>query len=278
MPLISVIIPTYNRVQVLPKAIKSVLEQSFENWELIVVDDGSEDGTEDVVLSFLDDKRIVYKYQINTGVSAARNLGASIAKGKYLVFLDSDDNFLNHALEAFQSKIQESPDLIFAKYLVKGKKKGLNINPNFYGHFKVSNISGSFCFEKSYFHKVGEYQMGATNSENWELVIRAINFSKNVRVLQIDRPVLIYNVWKSSEKLVQYKKNKIDSYLIFYQNYFNNNNFNHYFAHVLANNYAGLGQFKSMIKWIFLSLKLKRKMIYFIKPVGIFIKRKIIKY
>jgi glycosyltransferase involved in cell wall biosynthesis len=90
MSAVSVIIPTYNTGHYLAEAIQSVLNQSFENFEVIVVNDGSTDNTTEVVKGF-DDPRICYLYQENQGLSSARNTGISIATGDYLVFLDADD-------------------------------------------------------------------------------------------------------------------------------------------------------------------------------------------
>ena len=85
----SVIIPSYNRAHILPRAIDSVLTQSFQDFEIIVVDDGSIDDTKNVVLS-INDARVKYAYQENRGVCVARNYGISVAKGDYLAFLDSE--------------------------------------------------------------------------------------------------------------------------------------------------------------------------------------------
>lgn len=100
-PTVSVIIPTYNRAHLLPRAIKSVLNQTFQDFEVIVVDDGSMDNTEEVVKKFQkQDKRVRYiKHEGNKGGSAARNSGIKNAKGKYIAFLDSDDEWLPTKLE-----------------------------------------------------------------------------------------------------------------------------------------------------------------------------------
>jgi glycosyltransferase involved in cell wall biosynthesis len=91
--LVSVIIPTYNSEKYLAAAIKSVIQQEYINWELIIVDDGSTDNTTALVTEFLTDKRISYIKTVNCGVSAARNQGAELAKGDYFCFLDADDFF-----------------------------------------------------------------------------------------------------------------------------------------------------------------------------------------
>lgn len=98
-PLVSVIIPTYNRVKTLPAAIESVLGQTYGNVEVIVVDDGSDDGTEEYV-NALTDHRIKYiRNAVNRGPAAARNLGVRQAQGKYVAFQDSDDEWHTDKLE-----------------------------------------------------------------------------------------------------------------------------------------------------------------------------------
>ena len=99
-PFFSIVIPTYNRAHVLPKAIQSVLNQIFSNWELIIIDDGSKDNTAEVVAHFKDE-RIKYHAQANTERSQARNNGIKISQGKYICFLDSDDEYCNNHLNAF---------------------------------------------------------------------------------------------------------------------------------------------------------------------------------
>lgn len=105
-PLFSIIIPTYNRAHILPKTIGSVLAQTFSDWELIIIDDGSTDNTKDVVIAF-QDKRIHYIFQKNAERSAARNNGIRNAKGLYICFLDSDDFYEVNHLETLYSQIQK---------------------------------------------------------------------------------------------------------------------------------------------------------------------------
>jgi len=92
-PLFSIVIPTYNRGNILPAAVRSVLAQSCPDFELIIVDDGSSDDTATVVAGFAD-HRIRYMHQENGGGSKARNTGIKAAQGKYIAFLDADDTFL----------------------------------------------------------------------------------------------------------------------------------------------------------------------------------------
>jgi glycosyltransferase involved in cell wall biosynthesis len=98
-PTFSVIIPTYNRANLLPETIRSVQNQTFENWECIVVDDGSTDSTKEVVEEIIKtDSRIKYIYQENAERSAARNNGIRNSSGEYICFLDSDDKFFSNHL------------------------------------------------------------------------------------------------------------------------------------------------------------------------------------
>lgn len=98
-PLVSVVIPTYNRVHTLSTSITSVLNQTYKNLEIVVVDDGSEDGTEEYIKG-ITDKRVRYrKSAMNGGPSAARNTGVELAQGEYVAFQDSDDEWMPDKLE-----------------------------------------------------------------------------------------------------------------------------------------------------------------------------------
>ncbi len=96
----SIILPTYNRANLLSYAIESVIEQSYNNWELIIIDDGSTDNTRELAKKYIEkEKRIKYIYQDNSERSAARNNGILRANGDWVCFLDSDDKYLsNHLL------------------------------------------------------------------------------------------------------------------------------------------------------------------------------------
>ena len=105
-PFFTVIIPTFNRASVLPRAIESVLTQTFQDFELIVIDDGSNDETASVLSNYSD--RIKFMKTQNRGVSAARNLGVAKTEGKFLAFLDSDDEWLPKKLEVQKKCLDEN--------------------------------------------------------------------------------------------------------------------------------------------------------------------------
>ena len=117
--LVSIIMPTHNRAHILPTSIKSVLDQTYPHWELLVIDDGSTDNTKEVVESF-GDSRIRYIYQENQRQAAARNYGLDMAKGKWITFLDSDDEFFPPFLERTVAVFHANPDVLCV--IPKGRK------------------------------------------------------------------------------------------------------------------------------------------------------------
>jgi len=98
-PLVSVILPTHNRSEMLKRAINSILSQTWKDFELIIISDGSTDNTEDVVLSFQDSRIHLLQHEIARGASAARNAGLRVANGKFIAFLDDDDEWTQDKLE-----------------------------------------------------------------------------------------------------------------------------------------------------------------------------------
>ena len=108
---INVIIPTFNRFSVLSRAIESVLKQTYKNFDLTIVDDGSTDDSYSLVKTYFDDKRVHYIRTDNRGVSAARNLGVCLTRGEFVSFLDSDDEWLEDKLEKQIDLLKEQPEL-----------------------------------------------------------------------------------------------------------------------------------------------------------------------
>lgn len=108
-PLVSVVIPTFNRAHILEEAVNSVIAQEYAHWELHIVDDGSTDGTRALVDQYAGDGRIHYHWQENAGQATARNNGVSHARGDYIAFLDSDDRWLPHKLRVQVQCVVEDP-------------------------------------------------------------------------------------------------------------------------------------------------------------------------
>ena len=123
--MISVVIPLYNKGQLVRRAIDSVLSQSYHDFEIIVIDDGSTDDSADVVHAIADD-RIRYFYKENGGVSSARNRGIDEAVGEWIYFLDADDELLDGALAAMMLHASQHPQ---CRFFVGAKKELFTTNP-----------------------------------------------------------------------------------------------------------------------------------------------------
>ncbi len=145
-PLVSVILPTYNRQKFIEEAIQSLLDQTYENFEVIIVDDGSEDKTEEVVRSF-DDKRIIYIYQDNKGRSSARNLALSHAKGDYITFLDSDDLYYKEKIEKQVYFLEKNKNFS----MVYTSADCMDVHGNILKNHYRANVSGWIYRKIAYF-------------------------------------------------------------------------------------------------------------------------------
>jgi len=133
-PYFSIIIPTYNRANIIARALQSVKDQSFTSWECIVVDDGSTDNTEAAIKQWMaQDKRFRYIRQQNAERSVARNNGIKNACGKYICFLDSDDEYLFNHLSALYEKIQaeSEPSALFFTHALMIKNNAEPIEQKF---------------------------------------------------------------------------------------------------------------------------------------------------
>lgn len=124
MPQVSVVIPTYNSARFVPTAVESALAQTHQDFELIVVDDGSTDATREVLAPYRD--RLTYIYRENQERSAARNTGIRAATGEYVAFLDADDAWLSDKLERQVSVLAEHPEAV----LVYGQAVYMDIDGN----------------------------------------------------------------------------------------------------------------------------------------------------
>jgi glycosyltransferase involved in cell wall biosynthesis len=143
-PYFSILIPLYNKERYIADTIKSVLAQTFIDFEVIIIDDGSTDGSAEVAASFKDN-RIKYFRSENGGVSSARNYAMQVAQGEYFAFLDADDIWKPYHLERIAEAINQFPHLkVFASLIVAENSKGTYM-PVF------SNLKSEANFETDYF-------------------------------------------------------------------------------------------------------------------------------
>lgn len=202
MVFFSVIIPTYNRANLITTTIDSVLGQHHDHFEVLLIDDGSTDNTRKLVTSkYKNEERLQYFYKENGERGAARNYGIQQAKGNYLVFLDSDDSMLPDHLNTLEASIISSPNIYFfatkyklfngASYISADIQK---INEGSYDYLlllKGNPFSCNFCVKNdpSVF-KLFEEERSIAAFEDWLFLIE--NLFKN-KILLIDKITIIMN-------------------------------------------------------------------------------------
>ena len=196
-PLVSVIIPTYNRGWAIKEAVDSVLAQDFTDFELIVVDDGSTDNTQDILNSYKED--IIVLHQGNKGVSAARNRGIASASGQYIAFLDSDDLWLPQKLSTQVDFFNANPEALICQTEEKWIRNGIFVNPK-KRHRKLSgNIfeqslylclvsPSAVMMKRSLFEKAGMFDETLSACEDYDMWLRV---SCRYPVYLIDTPLII---------------------------------------------------------------------------------------
>lgn len=203
LPKVSIIIPAYNALPYLPQTVESALEQTFEDFELLIVNDGSTDGFRDWA-TCLNDKRIRIIHQDNQGLGAARNTGIKQAKGQYLAFLDADDLWLPTKLNEQIAELDTYPEIGLTHTSVsyidaQGNKLRNDIRANGRGnvwrHVVAYNsyylvLCGSTpLIRRECFDKVGMFSTELSFSQDWEMWIRIAhhyNFST------IQKPLVLY--------------------------------------------------------------------------------------
>lgn len=182
--LVSVIIPTFNRLGKVQRAVDSVLRQSFSDLELIVVDDGSTDGTYDWLSYYTDPRFLVLKVE-HGGVAHARNAGVRKAKGEWLCFLDSDDVWHRHKLSEQVRFHMQQPDILISqtddiwirnsKRVNKMKKHEIREGSIFYDSLRLCLICcSSVMLQKKMFENVGGFDESLPTCEDYDLWIRIL--------------------------------------------------------------------------------------------------------
>lgn len=200
-PLVSVIVPTYNRASLLKRSIGSILKQTFKNFEVIVVDDGSMDNTEDTIKKFDNPKIRYIKNKKNVGANATRNIGIEASRGRYIAFQDSDDEWLPEKLEKqikIFEKVSSKVGVVYVgRWWIKNgkriyiplkrvKQKEGNIHKELY---KGSFITTSaILVKKECFKKSGMFDENLPRFQDWDLVLR---LSSHYEFKFIGEPLLL---------------------------------------------------------------------------------------
>ena len=193
---ISVIIPTYNRKHTLQRAIDSVLSQTFKPYEIIIVDDGSKDGTKEWLLQNY--PSVQYIHQPNNGVSSARNKGIQISQGSWIALLDSDDEWMPEKLEYQSRFIEVNKDSSFCHTNEIWIRNGVRVNQmkkhkkyggDIFKHcLDICRISpSSSIINKDVFEEVGAFDESLTVCEDYDLWLRV---TAKFNILFLDEPLI----------------------------------------------------------------------------------------
>ena len=194
---ISVVIPTYNRIALVERAIDSVLRQSIKPFDIIVVDDGSDDGTSEMIQKKYRSINLVQ--QQNSGVSAARNNGIKHAKGDWISLLASDDEWTEKKLENQANKLIKNPDYHFCHTNEIWIRNGVRVNQKKrhqkYGGYifdkclDICRISpSSTLFKKNILEHVGWFDTQLPVCEDYDLWLR---ITADYKILFVDEPLII---------------------------------------------------------------------------------------
>lgn len=202
-PLVSVVIATYNMAGYLSLAVKSVLDQTYKNIEVIIVDDGSVDSTKEAINLFLDDPRVKYMFQENKGQGAAINYGVRESRGEYIAFLDADDMWASEKLEAQIPLFlrSEAVAVVHSRVLYideSGKELRVADNELFRGRVSgpllIRNFIGfgTCVVKKECFNRFGGFKEHVRMGVDYDLWLR---ISTQYEFDYVDHPLLLYRLW-----------------------------------------------------------------------------------
>lgn len=218
-PLVSIITPTYNRVDYIIQAIESVLAQTYPYFEMIIVDDGSTDNTKSVIEPFLQDARISYFYQENQRQSVARNKGLDVANGDYICFLDSDNYWFSDKLEKSFAAFSTNPeaDIVYGDIVTvdeQGQEMTRDNMPRYSGKITRFLLRDNYVsmntamVRKKCFEEMGGLDPSCEVADDYEMWLR---FSAKFTYLYISEYLTYYRVMKdqiSSNKDKRFKFNE----------------------------------------------------------------------
>lgn len=201
-PLVSIIVPCYNQAQYLAEALQSVLDQTYSNWECIIINDGSPDNTEAVAQEWLEtDNRFKYIFKKNGGLSSARNAGNTIAEGEFILPLDADDrigpNYLSLAVDEFKK------DSDLKVVYCQAEKFGDEVGEWKLPCYSIKNLAIDnmiFCsaiYKKGDWEIVGGYDLNMIYGlEDWEFWISILK--NGGKVICLDEVSFYYRIKKES--------------------------------------------------------------------------------
>ena len=272
MPLISVIVPCYNQAQYLDECLQSVLDQTYTDWECIIVNDGSPDHTEEIATKWINkDSRFKYLPKQNGGLSSARNAGIEIAQGKWILPLDADDKIGNQYLELAEKEFEKDFTVIYCEAELFDNEIGKWHLPE----FSLENLAKKNCifcsafYKKEDWKKVNGYDVNMIYGlEDYEFWISLLKNEKKNTVKKLPQTLFYYRV-KENSMLTNLKSERINKMF----NYISKKHTDFFLEYLGSFNELFLLQENSLKKYDKLLNSKKIKFLEFIlKPYDNFIK------
>lgn len=220
-PLVSIILPNYNNARYVAEAIESVLKQTYTNWELIVIDDGSSDNSVEIIqkVIYRDERIKLIINPVNKGVSASRNEGLKTCKGDFVCFLDSDDIFLpNKLTDQVEYLLQNNTiGLVYSNQLVGDEKLSIIGKSEYFmpsmaikEFMSIRNLFSTLCvmIRRELIKQVGYFDIKLIGGEDWDYWIRC---SEKTTFYHLKRDVAIYRQHsaQSHNNIVKMKQARI---------------------------------------------------------------------
>lgn len=215
--LISIIVPCYNQAQYLEDALQSVLNQTYQNWECLIISDGSPDHTGNIANKWVaKDPRFIYLFKENGGVSSARNLGIEKAKGEYFQFLDSDDFLEKEKLELSLQEMENNVgvNLVISNFRMFTDSPQITSEPfceltsqlfTFENMLYQWNESFSIQVQCGFFHsslfEIIRFPENLTAQEDWIVWVRV--FKTGCKAVFLDKPLALYRINPSSRMMTK---------------------------------------------------------------------------
>jgi glycosyltransferase involved in cell wall biosynthesis len=267
--LISIIVPCFNQAHFLNESLQSVLDQSYTNWECVIVNDGSLDNTEEISLDWcIKDKRFRYVKKENGGLSSARNAGIEISIGEYILPLDSDDIIHPSYLEKINSAFHHDPNLklVGSRIQFFGTKNTEYVLPDY--SFKKQLVRNCFVccssFKKVDWERIHGYDEQMKSFEDWEFWIRLLDDKSEVH--KIPEMMFFYRKHKQGSLSNSFKTD-VDYYYSLYEYVYKKNKliYDNYFSTpiIAFNENLELAAFSEKVKssWLFkLYIILKKRL------------------
>jgi len=224
--MISVVIPTFNRAHLISRAIKSIQDQTFRDWELLIVDDGSIDNTVQVISEFSDDHRIRYIGKENSGAAHSRNVGVEQASNEWITFLDSDDEARPDWLQKFVDEINSGAQIVscgLEKYNEKGEHISTKI-PTQNAHRTGGQFTngGVYILKKEHFLAIGGFDPLLRSGQHTELYFRLRKYAaeRNIVTTVIPLPLIKIHI-HTGYRIRSDHKAKFEGSMYTYRKHFN---------------------------------------------------------